>query len=274
MDTSHPEQAPPPELYDKKYYLTDNEGCWEFQEGLDAHVHPKFVRALKLAPEIKPGVEVLDVGCGRGELLYYCAQKGARATGIDYSPDAVALVQEKVVTLLPADRRSLVRVACADIAHFSLEGTFDVFFVVEVLEHLTDSQIRSLLEKARTHLKPSGRLIVTTPNVYYERYLSPIKRLLDTPFRLLRELFRVARGKSRAKNAKDLWKRIFRIRVSRGQQGELMHVNVMTPSRLRRLLKDFDAEVVCEDPSKNPISLLLRRWWGRNLVAVAKNKTP
>jgi len=274
MDQKHTQRAPPPELYDRNYYLTDNEGCWEFQKGLDACIHPKFVRALELAPEMAPGVDVLDVGCGRGELLYYCARRGARATGLDYSPDAVALAQEKTVDLLPAAQRSLVRVVCDDIADFSLENTFDVIFVIEVMEHLTNAQIRSLLDKARAHLKPGGRLIVTTPNFYYEKYLLPLKRLLDTPFRFLREFFRVLRGKSRAKDGRDLWRRIFRIRVSRGEQGKLMHVNVMTPASLRDVLKGFNAVVTCEDPSKNPISLLLRKWWGRNLVAVANQKTP
>ena len=272
---THPQsqQAPPSEIYDRKYFLTDNEGCWEFQRGLDTCLHPKFARALQLAPVLAPGMDILDVGCGRGELLYYCAKQGARATGLDYSRDAVDLAKEKTVRLLPDDRQRLVRVVCDDIAHFTLDGTFDVIFVIEVLEHLTDEQIRSLLEKTRAHLKPAGRLIVTTPNFYYEKYLSVLKRFLDTPFRLMRELFRVLRGKSRAKDGRDLWRRIFRIRVSRGEQGKRMHVNVMTPGKLKGLLKDFDAVVMCEDPSNNPISLILRKWWGRNLVAVAKKKT-
>jgi len=274
MTTEHCDcqKAPPSELYDRHYFLTDNEGCWEFEQGLDTCMHPKFARALALAPALAPGMSILDVGCGRGELLYYCAKQGVGATGVDYSQDAVALVKERTVRLLPEPQRGLVRVVCDDIARFSLEGTFDAIFCIEVLEHLTDVQIRSLLEKARTHLKPEGRLIVTTPNFYYEFYLSPLKRFLDTPLRLLRELFRVLRGKSRAKDGRDLWRRIFRIRVSRGEQGKQMHVNVMTPAKLRALLKDFDAEVSCEDPSKNPISLLLKKWWGRNLVAVAKKK--
>ncbi len=266
------EQAPPPEIYDRDYYLTDNEGCREFQLGLDTCMHPKFARALRLASPITPGMDILDVGCGRGELLYYCARQGARVTGLDYSPDAVALVKEMTVRLLPKDRQDLVGVTCTDIADFYVSGTFDVIFVIEVIEHLTDAQIHSLLVKARSHLKPDGRLILSTANLNYEKYLSPLKRLLDLPFRLIRELVRVARGKGRAKDGRDLLRRIFRIRLSRGERNRKMHVNVMTPARLRRLLKDFDGVVVCEDPSKNPISLLLRKWWGRDLVAIAKKK--
>ena len=83
------EEIIPPHIYTREYYLTDNEGCHEYAKGLDTHVHDKFERALRLA-NIQPGEHVLDVGCGRGELVYYAIRKDANhALGIDYSEAAI-----------------------------------------------------------------------------------------------------------------------------------------------------------------------------------------
>jgi hypothetical protein len=50
----------------------------------------------------------------------------------------------------------------------------------------------------------------------------------------------------------------------------MMHVNVSTPGKIRALLSDYEVSLGCEDDSKNIASLLTRRWWGREIVAVAK----
>jgi hypothetical protein len=38
------------------------------------------------------------------------------------------------------------------------------------------------------------------------------------------------------------------------------------------MLKDFRVAVWCEDPSWAPISLITKKWWGRQIVAIAKMK--
>lgn len=56
----------PSVVYTEDYYLTDNEGFREYEKGLSENIHPKFKRALKYAG-LRPGMQVLDLGCGRGE---------------------------------------------------------------------------------------------------------------------------------------------------------------------------------------------------------------
>ena len=87
-----------PNIYDRNYFLTDNEGWREYQKGLDEYIHPKFSQALKIASPTR-GERVLDVGCGRGELIYYCAKIGARALGIDYSKAAIDIANETIKKL-------------------------------------------------------------------------------------------------------------------------------------------------------------------------------
>jgi cyclopropane fatty-acyl-phospholipid synthase-like methyltransferase len=44
--------------------------------------------------EVKPGMQVLDVGCGRGEILRHVTKLGAHAFGVDYAEVAVKLSRE------------------------------------------------------------------------------------------------------------------------------------------------------------------------------------
>src|SRR5262245_40351507 len=110
---THQDQKPsdivPPDLYDQEYYLSDNEGFLEFKQGLDGNIHDKFKRVLRLI-DIKESQKILDIGCGRGEMVYYAAAKGAKVLGLDYSSSAVALAGE-VIKSLPPQRRENVRLA-------------------------------------------------------------------------------------------------------------------------------------------------------------------
>ena len=48
--------------------------------------------------------------------------------------------------------------------NFSLQKRFDVLFAGDVLEHLSNPGL--FLDAARRHLKPGGRLVVSTPNCF------------------------------------------------------------------------------------------------------------
>ena len=82
----------PAEVYDRDYFLS--ELCEGFDEFSDGHgvSHNKSKQVHALAPG--PGVRVLDAGCGRGEVLYACANAGAEVAGVDYSQDAVEITRE------------------------------------------------------------------------------------------------------------------------------------------------------------------------------------
>jgi SAM-dependent methyltransferase len=257
----------PAEIYDKNYYLTDNEGCKEYREGLDTHMHPKFERALKLSGSLQ-GKNILDIGCGRGELLYYCVLRGARALGVDYSAHAIQIADETISRLPPALRAN-AQAAVSDACVYDFPDQYDVVFILEMLEHLTEEQLKNTFKKVSLVLKKGGMLIISTPNIYYEKYLSPLKRFFDIPFKIVKIPLRILRGKYRPKNSNEVWHKIFCIWPNRGEINKLMHVNVITPAVLRKLLKGFKARVYCQDPSMNPLSLLAVRWWGRDIVAVA-----
>lgn len=96
---------------------------------------------------------LLDIGCGRGELLMAARERGWQATGVEPSP---RFAQE-------ARRGFDGEVICAEPGSANLpEGGFDAAAMVSVLHHAQDP--RDLLEAARRALKPGGTLFIETMN--------------------------------------------------------------------------------------------------------------
>ncbi|MFA6610471.1 MAG: class I SAM-dependent methyltransferase, partial [Candidatus Omnitrophota bacterium] len=230
-----------PALYSEKYFLTDNEGCLEYQKGLDDNIHTKFRQALRIAaPTSKDAV--LDLGCGRGELVYYCAKTGARALGIDYSPDAVRIAK-RTIGMLPPELRSRAGAEVGDVASYDFREKFTIVFMIEIVEHVYDWQLAEAFKKVRGILADDGRLIIITPNYYYENYLLPLKRLVNIPFNLVKWPIRIFKGKYGLENAREMFRKIFKIKVDRGELNKMMHVNITTPSKLKNMLAGFDVDM-------------------------------
>ena len=84
-------QAPlPSDLYDENYFLTACEGHEEFVRSEGEHLSRRLREAFAFAA-VTPGMCVLDLGCGRGEIVRHVAQLGAKSYGLDYSEAAVRL---------------------------------------------------------------------------------------------------------------------------------------------------------------------------------------
>jgi SAM-dependent methyltransferase len=102
---------------------------------------------------------VLDIGCGAGYGSSELAHAAATVTGLDLSPEAVALARSSYsapnLHFLAASATSLP---------FS-NAAFDLITCFEVIEHIHDWQL--LLAEARRLLAPGGQFIVSTPNKSY-----------------------------------------------------------------------------------------------------------
>jgi ubiquinone/menaquinone biosynthesis C-methylase UbiE len=160
----------PSETYDRDYFLSDYcEGYERFRE--DRGLSPLKQRLLELLGPAQ-GVSVLDAGCGRGELLLACAERGASVAGVDYSEAAVELTQE---TLAEVDG---ARVERADLTSLPFPGaSFDRALLGDVIEHLDPEQEPLALAELRRVLRPGGLLVVhTAPNRYFLKFGWPPAR--------------------------------------------------------------------------------------------------
>ena len=105
------------------------------------------------------GKSVLDFGCGRGDLLAPLLAHGGRVTGLEFSPDAA----EESLARFRGHERFQGVVVTEDLPS-ELTETFDVVFLIEVLEHLLPEQIEGTLAEVHRLIKPGGSAVVTTPN--------------------------------------------------------------------------------------------------------------
>jgi ubiquinone/menaquinone biosynthesis C-methylase UbiE len=122
-----------------------------------------YAGALKMAG-MEPGWGVLDIGCGRGDLVLTALQmKAAEAVGIDYAPAAIELARQ---TLHVAGDPEGGRIELADARRIPVDSDhFDLATLLDVVEHLTPEELARSLSEAHRALKPGGRVFIhTMPN--------------------------------------------------------------------------------------------------------------
>ncbi|SDX83929.1 Methyltransferase domain-containing protein [Citreimonas salinaria] len=101
---------------------------------------------------------ILDLGCGAGGMLYFLKEAGyTRLHGVDYSAEMVEL----------AHGAGLHDVQVGDLFQTlgqTQDGSFDVIFTMDVLEHMTRRSLFTLVAEMRRVLAPGGRVILHVPN--------------------------------------------------------------------------------------------------------------
>lgn len=161
------------DLYDRQYYER-HVGSRELAElyftslGLapTAFTEPP----LKLA-SITPDDRVLDVGCGRGEVVFQSAARGATATGIDFSDAAIDIANETRSKHAPEirDRVTFIK-GDAESLPFR-DHAFTKAFLLDVVEHLEERELLRVLREIARVLCTDGTLIVhTTENRWNNTY--------------------------------------------------------------------------------------------------------
>jgi len=99
---------------------------------------------------------VVDVGCGRGELIEILRAEGVDAYGVEREPDFVRLASDRGIPVQEGD----------GIAHVEglAPGAVDGVVASHVVEHLAPSEVLRLVEAAWRALPAGGVLILETPN--------------------------------------------------------------------------------------------------------------
>jgi 2-polyprenyl-3-methyl-5-hydroxy-6-metoxy-1,4-benzoquinol methylase len=108
------------------------------------------------APHFSHHAPVLDIGCGRGEMLEVFRDAGIEARGVDLNEDSVALCH---ALGLPAERADLFAYL-NDLPDSWLGGAV----CCQVVEHLPPDRLPLLIQLLCSKLRPGGLVAIETPN--------------------------------------------------------------------------------------------------------------
>jgi 2-polyprenyl-6-hydroxyphenyl methylase/3-demethylubiquinone-9 3-methyltransferase len=129
---------------------------------------PRFIRTrqeIEATRPLPPGAAVLDIGAHWLHQASIYAHEGTQVTALDLSatlakPEVISAAQALGIRLLPND--DLEHVPALSVIP---NDQFDLVLFTEIIEHITFNPVAMWRDVYRV-LKPSGRIVVTTPNYY------------------------------------------------------------------------------------------------------------
>ena len=157
--------------YSCAYFPTGTETLAEAQRAKQHHI------ARKLLLD-RPGMEVLDIGCGWGGMALTLAREyGARVTGITLSVEQLTRARARARAEGLSDR---VRFELAD--YRRVRGTFDRVVSIGMFEHVGVPQYRTFFRTVHRLLVPGGVALIHfigrsdgpgTTNPWLQKYIFP-----------------------------------------------------------------------------------------------------
>ena len=146
------------------------------------HLSPQ--RSALLVPFIKhiKGKKVLEIGCGLGAITRALAEFGANVTALDGSFRRVSIAAERCGDFPE------VKFYCDNFEDFELDEKFDLVTLTGVLEYAAmffkaDHPCEAMLKKAKSFLRPGGRLLLAIENKLGIKYFNNAPEdHVDVPF--------------------------------------------------------------------------------------------
>lgn len=172
---------------------------------------------------LKPGMKVLDVGCGNGRLLNFLDGWKVEYTGYDQSEALIQLARKK----FPGHAFEI-----HDMAELpDTDEKWEAIFMIASFHHLPASDQKKTLRWIRAHLAPGGVLLMTNWNLYQWRFWAAWLRNLLWP-------------KWGFKGLEIPW-----------NNGVKRYYYAFTPRQLRRLLHRADFDVLEEHNGRNFVTI-------------------
>ena len=109
-----------------------------------------YLEALRSSPP------VLDLGCGRGELLLMLREAGVEATGLEGDGAVAETARRRGLHVVEGDVLSVLETIP--------EASRGAVTAIHLFEHLGPQTLNAVLAEVRRVLRPGGRLIVESPN--------------------------------------------------------------------------------------------------------------
>jgi ubiquinone/menaquinone biosynthesis C-methylase UbiE len=149
-----------------KPWPTDHAKRWYSQASF--YNHTNFTNMLRFATDESfkaRKLDILDYGGGGGQFALVCRS---------HFPDATVFITDISDTALLEEYRPL-NVQIPFCAFAGDQHTFDVIFLNDVFEHVSDPRL--VLQQLAAKLKPGGRIFVDTPKQFW---IYPVSKVLSS----------------------------------------------------------------------------------------------
>jgi SAM-dependent methyltransferase len=125
-------------------------------------------RVEEYLPLLASASDVVDVGCGRGELLSLLQAHGVSARGVDANQAMVELCRSQGLQVEHADALSYLE--------RQRDGTIGGLVAIQVVEHFEPAYLTRFLEAAYQRMRPGAPLLLETINAacwmaFFETYI-------------------------------------------------------------------------------------------------------
>ena len=168
------------DLYDTSYYLNYCGGCDSFiKNGAQNSDDPRILCVLAIVSLGRMG-NLLDLGCGRGEVCLQSAINGFNSTGVDYSEDAIS-ISRSVQESFP-DLGDNLRYELSNVATYEPDLPYDIVVASDIIEHMTFDEVSQCYQMVSDALSEEGIFVVHTfPNSwYYDYHYSRMRRKVSS----------------------------------------------------------------------------------------------
>lgn len=153
------------DLYDDEYrkMLANHPIAFVVKGRYPIHIYAESTfRYLK--NKLQTSDNVLEIGCDCGNLLLALLEStagtGGRFIGLDFNENSIA---EAVCKAQKAGKDNCEFVCC-DANNFKSKVKFDYIILNDVIEHLSDKEMKKLMRSCRKMLNTGGEIVMHTPN--------------------------------------------------------------------------------------------------------------
>jgi 2-polyprenyl-3-methyl-5-hydroxy-6-metoxy-1,4-benzoquinol methylase len=136
-----------------------------FENRFRGDITPRIEEYL---PILERANDVVDIGCGRGELLGALKARGIRARGVDANPAMVELCRSQQLDVEQGDALSFLE--------RQPDASLGAVAAIQVVEHLDPAYLVRFLDAAFHKMKPGAPLVLETINAacwmaFFETYI-------------------------------------------------------------------------------------------------------
>ncbi|HPC73222.1 MAG TPA: methyltransferase domain-containing protein [Syntrophales bacterium] len=142
--------------YDAKYFEGLNRpGFW----GNNSFREAQRMHTLEALCQPRKDDELLELGCGTGRYTRVLADRVRRIVGVDFSAAAI----EKALSESTRPNMELRKADIRDLRIF-LDRSFDKIVAIDVLEHLSDDDLRAVLAEVKRLMREEALFVFFTPS--------------------------------------------------------------------------------------------------------------